>query len=119
MEKCLYFCDMDNNEPKKYDQDNTEPTMATEPALAYGYSQNAPLIGLLEYLSSTLSPSNMRWLGEHLIEHAQSTERPYTMAEIDAMLEESERDFEAGRCYSTEQVLQMCKAAQSKHKRAR
>ena len=38
-------------------------------------------------------------------------EQPYTMAEIDAMLEESERDFEAGRCYSTEQVLQMCRGA--------
>ena len=33
---------------------------------------------------------------------------PYTMQEIDAMLEESERDFEAGRCYSTEEVLKMC-----------
>ena len=38
-------------------------------------------------------------------------EQPYTMAEIDAMLEESERDFEAGRGYSTKQVLQMCREA--------
>ena len=34
--------------------------------------------------------------------------KPYTMNEIDAMLEESERDFEAGRCYTTEEVLRMC-----------
>lgn len=45
-------------------------------------------------------------------------EQPYTMAEIDAMLEESERDFEAGRCYSTERVLQMCREAQSKKQMA-
>ena len=106
---------MDNNEPKKYEQDNTDPSMASEPTMAYGFSQGAPLTGLLEYLYATLSPNSMRWLGEHLIEHAQSAVQPYTMAEIDAMLEESERDFEAGRCYSTEQVLQMCREAQSKN----
>lgn len=106
---------MDNNEPKKYEQDNTEPSMASEPTMAYGFSQGAPLTGLLEYLYATLSPNSMRWLGEHLIEHAQSAVQPYTMDEIDAMLEESERDFEAGRCYSTEQVLQMCREAQSKN----
>ena len=33
------------------------------------------------------------------------------MEELDAMLEESERDFEAGRCYSTDQVLHMCREA--------
>ena len=105
---------MNNNKPKEYEQDDMVPTVAAEPTIAYGYSQGAPLNGLLEYLYATLSPNNMQWLGEHLIEHAQSAEQPYTMAEIDAMLEESERDFEAGRCYSTEQVLQMCRKAQSK-----
>ena len=109
---------MDNNEPKKYEQDNTDPSMASEPTMAYSYSQSAPLSGLLEYLYATLPPNSMRWLGEHLIERAQSAEHPYTMAEIDAILEESERDFEAGRCYSTEQVLQMCKEAQSKKQMA-
>ena len=109
---------MDNNEPKKYEQDNTEPNMASEPTIAYGYSQGAPLTGLLEYLYATLPPNSMQWLGEHLIECAQSAEQPYTMAEIDAMLEESERDFEAGRCYSTERVLQMCREAQSKKQMA-
>ena len=105
---------MNNNKPKEYEQDDMVPTVAAEPTIAYGYSQGAPLNGLLEYLYATLSPNNMQWLGEHLIEHAQSAEQPYTMAEIDAMLEESERDFEAGRCYSNEQVLQMCRKTQSK-----
>ena len=109
---------MNDNEPKKYEQDDMIPTMVSEPALAYGYLQGTPLSGLLEYLYATLSPKSMQWLGEHLIEHAQSVVQPYTMAEIDAMLEESERDFEAGRCYSTEQVLQMCKEAQSKKQMA-
>ena len=62
----------------------------------------ATLTNLLEFLYGILTPSNQKWLGEHLIEHAESIEepmRPYTMEEIDAMLEESERDFEAGRCY--------------------
>ena len=71
----------------------------------------ATLNGLLEYLYATLSPSNQKWLGEHLIEHAEIVEdplRPYTMEEINAMLEESERDFEAGRCFSTDDVLRMC-----------
>lgn len=109
---------MDNNDPKKNEQENMTPSVASEPTIAYGYSQGAPLTGLLEYLYATLSPNSMRWLGEHLIEHAQSAVQPYTMAEIDAMLEESERDFDAGRCYSTEQVLQMCREAQSKKQKA-
>ncbi len=72
----------------------------------------ATLNGLLEYLYATLTPSNQKWLGEHLIEHAEKIEDPilpYSMEEIDAMLEESERDFEEGRCYSTEEAIQMCK----------
>jgi len=69
------------------------------------------LSNLLEFLYGILTPSNMKWVGEHLIEHAEKVEKSmpsYTMQEIDAMLEESERDFEAGRCYSTDEVLKMC-----------
>lgn len=109
---------MNSNRPTDYEIEETMPTIASEPAIAYNYSQNMPLQGLLEYLYATLSPNNMEWLGEHLIEHARSLERPYTMEEIDTMLEESERDFEAGRCYSTKQVLQMCRESQSKKKMA-
>ena len=60
----------------------------------------ATLTSLLDYLYGTLSPSNMRWVGEHLIEYSKKEEserlRPYTMQEIDGMLDEAERDFEAG-----------------------
>lgn len=31
---------------------------------------------------------------------------PYTMEEIEAMIEEAERDFEAGRFYTSEEVFQ-------------
>lgn len=108
---------MNNNTVKEYDIEKTEPMIASEPAMAYSYPKIMPLQGLLEYLYANLSPNNMQWLGEHLIERAKNTNEdinPYTMEEIDAMLEESERDFEAGRCYSTKQVLQMCREAQSK-----
>ena len=58
------------------------------------------LEGLLSYLYGTLSPSNMRWVGEHLIEYAKKEQdeqlRPYTMQEIDDMLDEAEANFEAG-----------------------
>ena len=44
------------------------------------------LSGLLEYLYSTLSTSNKRWVAEHLIESANREEkeqlRPYTMGEL-------------------------------------
>ena len=57
------------------------------------------LSGLLEYLRGTLTANNMRWVGEHLIEYANKEEaeqlRPYTMQEIDDMLDEAENAFEA------------------------
>ena len=61
----------------------------------------ATLNNLLEYLYGTLTVDNMRWVGEHLIEHArkeeESSPKPYTMAEINAMLDEAEADFAAGK----------------------
>ena len=55
----------------------------------------AVLTNLLNYLQGTLSPSNMRWIGEHLIECADKEEslKPYTMEEIDEMLIAAENDF--------------------------
>ena len=42
----------------------------------------------------------MRWVGERLIEYAKQEEneqlRPYTMKEVDDMLDEAESAFEAG-----------------------
>lgn len=67
------------------------------------------LTGLLEYLYHTLSPSNMRWVGEHLIEYSKKEEseqlRPYTMQEIDEMLDEAEAAFEAGDYLTNEEVF--------------
>lgn len=46
----------------------------------------------------TLSPSDITWLTDELIVTLQKQEhlKPYTMEEINAILDEAERDFEAG-----------------------
>ena len=77
----------------------------------------ATLTNLLEYLYDTLTPSNMQWLGEHLIEHARTeTEnlKPYTMEEIDAMIDESERQIAAGLCQDNEDVFRELQEEQVK-----
>ncbi len=67
------------------------------------------LSGLLDYLYATLSPSNMRWVGEHLIEYSKKEDReqlrPYTMQEIDDMLDEAEAAFETGDYLTNDQVF--------------
>ena len=69
----------------------------------------ATLTSLLDYLYGTLSASNMRWVGEHLIEQANKQEnvqlQPYTMQEIDNMLDEAEAAFEAGEYLTSEEVF--------------
>lgn len=69
----------------------------------------AALTGLLEYLYGTLSPSNMRWVGERLIEFSKKEDgeqlRPYTMQEIDDMLDEAEVAFEAGNYLTNDEVF--------------
>jgi hypothetical protein len=69
----------------------------------------ATLTSLLDYLFGTLSPSNMRWVGEHLIEQAKKQEseelRPFTMKEIDAMLDEAEAAFDAGDFLTQDEVF--------------
>ncbi len=68
----------------------------------------ATLNSLLEYLYGTLTPSNQRWLAAHLIEHAAMVDgeavRPYTKDEINAMLDQAERDFAAGLGIPDEEV---------------
>lgn len=67
----------------------------------------AKLSNLLEYLYGTLTPSNMRWMAEQLKKRATIEEesmKPYTMEEINAMLDEAERDFAAGRVIPDEEV---------------
>ena len=73
------------------------------------------LSGLLDYLCGTLTPENMRWVGEHLIEDSQKEEnerlRPYSMEEIDNMLDEAEAAFEAGDYLTNEEVFHAKKVA--------
>ena len=52
----------------------------------------------------------MRWVGERLIEHAMKEEedeqlRPYTMEEIDSMLNDAETAFEAGDYLTNDEVF--------------
>ena len=68
----------------------------------------ATLTNLLEYLYETLTPSDKRWVGEHLIKYADYEEepvKPYTMEEINAMLDEAEQNFEAGLGIPSEDVF--------------
>ena len=64
-----------------------------------------------------LSTANKRWLAEHLIEQVEAETKeqikPYTMAEIDAMIDESEADLAAGRFYSMEEAREHRKAHMS------
>jgi len=61
-------------------------------------------------LGYNLSTANKRWLAEHLIAQVEQETaeqaKPYTMAEIDAMLDESEADVAAGRYYTQEEARQ-------------
>lgn len=67
------------------------------------------LEGLLRYLYDTLSPSNMQWLGEHLIEHAKQEQgeqlRPYTMQELNARIDQAEAEIAAGLGTPHEEVM--------------
>lgn len=59
----------------------------------------ATLENLRDYLYGTLSPDNMYWLAEELMEQAKKEKeqlRPYTKVEINAMLDQAEADFAAG-----------------------
>lgn len=73
---------------------------------------SATLSSLLEYLYGTLSPSNMRWVGEHLIEQAQKEEQreealtPYTREELLERAEEGRRQIAMGNYCTMEELLQ-------------
>lgn len=68
------------------------------------------LNGLLEYLYGTLSPDHMLWVGEHLIERAKTKQQelshPFTMKEIDNMLDEAESAFQSGDYLTNDEVFQ-------------
>lgn len=68
----------------------------------------ATLTSLLEYLCGALTPSNRLWLAEHLIANAKTevdTLKPYTMEEINTMLDEAEAEIAAGVGSSHEEVM--------------
>ena len=66
----------------------------------------ATLQGLLDYLYSTLTTENMRWMATHLMAHAdEECLKPYTMEELNAMLDEAEADIAAGRTIPHEVVM--------------
>ena len=71
------------------------------------------LQGLLDYLYGTLSPDNMRWVGEHLVMQAEKVEnpkiKPYTMEEINAMLDAAEADIAAGRTTPHEESMRQAR----------
>ena len=69
----------------------------------------AALTGLRDYLTSTLSTTNMLWLSAQLTEYAKKQEKAplkrYTMEEINAMIDESERDIADGRVYDFDEAM--------------
>lgn len=54
---------------------------------------------LRDYIQLTLSPEDMRWLADELdaLAYKQEPLKPYTMEEIDAMIDQGERDLAEGR----------------------
>lgn len=68
---------------------------------------NWPMVGTLTK-DAYLCPKFNEMNKETLYDDEETTLKPYTMEEIETMLDESERDFEAGRVYTTEEVLKMC-----------
>ena len=69
----------------------------------------ATLQVLLDYLTDTLSTSNMLWLSERLTDHARKNEKqqlkPYTMEEIRARMEIAESESAAGLGIDSEDMI--------------
>ncbi|MBR4441150.1 MAG: hypothetical protein IKS00_06315 [Bacteroidales bacterium] len=71
------------------------------------------LSGLRDYLCGTLTPANMLWLSSQLAEYAHHQQaeqlppphRRYTMDEINAMLDEAERQAAAGEYVDNDEVF--------------
>ncbi len=63
------------------------------------------LNGLRDYLTGTLSIADMNWLAAEPTEYARKEEhpqKPYTMEELNAMLDVAEADIAAGRVIDDE-----------------
>ena len=74
----------------------------------------ATLQGLLDYLTDTLSPSNMLWLSERLTDYAKKNEKqelkPYSMEEIRARMEIAESELTAGLGIDSEEMIRELEA---------
>lgn len=68
----------------------------------------ASLSNLLVYLYSTLTPQNMLWVGKNLISRAEEENdrlRPFTMDDINAIMDNAERESAAGEYRTNEEVF--------------
>lgn len=65
------------------------------------------LEGLRDYLTGTLSPSNMLWLSTQLADYAKKMEplKPYTREEIHARIAQSEREIAEGHVHDFDDVM--------------
>ena len=67
------------------------------------------LTNLRDYLYGTLTPANMLWLSEQLADYAKKQDvypfKHYTMDEINAMIDQSERDSAAGLGQDSEEMF--------------
>lgn len=72
------------------------------------------LQGLLDYLTGTLSTSNLLWLSERLTDYAKKNGeqhlKPYTMEEIRARIAEAERESAAGLGIDSEEMVRELEA---------
>ena len=67
----------------------------------------ATLTSLLDYLTAALTADNKQWLADHLYQQVREEESssPYTMEDIDTMLQEAEKDYVAGRYKTNDEVF--------------
>lgn len=67
------------------------------------------LTGLRDYLVGTLNAGSLHWLATELTEYAKKKDahhlKPYTMKEINAMIDQSERDSTAGLGQDSEEMF--------------
>ena len=67
------------------------------------------LTGLRDYLVGTLNAGSLYWLAAELTEYAKKMDvhhlKPYTMEEINAMIDQSERDSVAGLGQDSEEMF--------------
>lgn len=66
------------------------------------------LTNLRDYLTSTLSTNDMKWLVEEMenyMHDSDDTLKPYTMEEVNAMLDEAEANYAAGLGIPNEEVM--------------